>query len=243
MVPVSIALLVQSGEGKPQFLLVEEDGFTIGSGERCDLRLTDAGLPKLHSILHRQGGAVWIEAADDDALVTVDGEVFRRRALRDGSRLSFGNCEVTVRIGEGAVPSRELPRNPARLDAELALLSAEELCDRIEREERLVEEFDRRRRFGWRALMSAVSEAMHGEPEAVESALADDKLDELALQVRDLSETLEQRTKALSAQEAQLIESSAQLYEAQLRVSRQLEQLLERLSRDADEPGELRVSA
>jgi hypothetical protein len=247
----TVALLVQRDGERPQIMLVAGEDFTIGSGEQCDLRLIDDALPKLHSILHVQGQVVWIEAADDDALISLGGEVFRRRALRDGDLLTFGRTEVTIHIGDAALRSLRQQSKTPRMDDDVSLLSAEELCDRIEREEKLVDEFDRRRRFGWQALMAAVREALNDEAgvpaaqppsPAIAPLVNDDALEDLVAQVRDLSETLDERTKTLTAQEAQLIESSSQLCEAQLRVSRQLEQLLERLSRD-DDRGELRVSA
>jgi len=94
--------------------------------------------------------------------------------------------------------------------------------------------------------MSAVqdvvdTDVLGSESDAVPqlAAIADDRFDELVAQIRDLSDTLDERTRELSAQETLLLESSSQMTEAQRRVNRQLEQLLERLSPDED----MRVSA
>jgi hypothetical protein len=237
-----VGLVARSGDQEPHFLPVDHDGFTIGSGARCDLVLAGE-FPKLHSVLHVQGRAVWIEAAREDAALIIEGESFRRRALRDGDRLTFGAMELTVHVGEGAFAAARLAASSQRrIGEELSLLSAEELCDRIEQEERLVAEFEEGRRTGFEALVTALREILHQE-EHPTIPLPEDALDSLVTQVRGLSETIEERTKALSEQEAHLIESSSQLCQAQLRISRQLEQLIDRLGDHDDPRGELRVSA
>lgn len=251
LAPVTVALRIFAHGAKPRLVLVDHDEFTIGSGEQCDLRLSGAGAPRLHSILHVQGRAVWIEAQTDDTLVTVEQNAYRRRALRDGDQLHFDGLQATVQIGEPSSQKNPLPAlRSSRLSEDLSALSAEELCDQIELEEAQVHNFEQRRRFGWGALMSAVREVIDQEsvrsPQPVEAAqvaaISDEKFDELITHVRELSETLDERTKALVAQESLLIESSSQLCESQVRVSRQLEELLERIAPEVA-PGELRASA
>jgi hypothetical protein len=245
-----VALQMTEPNAKPRLIIVDRDGFTIGSGNQCDLQLADGGLPRLHSILHVQGSAVWIEAADRDALLTVGDEVFRRRALRDGDQLRFNDVEIVMHIGEKSVRSAQpVPRPHFAID-QLARLSADELCDLIDLEETQVRDFERGRRRGLQALLSAVQQTRAPiitriDPPATSPAapMSEDKFSELVTHVRGLSESLEERAKELAAQEALLIESSSQLAEAQQRVSRQLDQLLERLANEDDHPGELRVSA
>jgi hypothetical protein len=247
-----VALQVIPAGDSARLVFVDHDEFTIGSGDHCDLCLPQADLPRLHSRLHVQGPVIWIEAVDDDALVIVDHEIYRRRALRDGDQLTFGDVEATVHIGEASVrAARQMPRS--RWEAEdITLLTAEELCERIEVEEAFAGDADHGRKLGWAALMSAVQAVIDRGigtsdeemiPAPLVASVSDEKFDELVAQVRDLSETLDERTKTLATQEALLIESSSQLAEAQLRVSRQLEQLLDRLGAEDDQPGELRVSA
>jgi len=242
-----VALQIRRAGSKPRLMIVKHDGFQIGAAEQCDLCLPQLGLPKFHSVLHVQGTAVWIEAVDDDALISLDGEAFRRRALRDGDELSFGELTIAVHIGEQSVQAaRPISQPHFSLDDRLSRLTAEELCDLIELEEMQTEQYDRRRQLGMKALMSAVqdvvdTDVLGSESDAVPqlAAIADDRFDELVAQIRDLSDTLDERTRELSAQETLLLESSAQMTEAQRRVNRQLEQLLERLSPDED----MRVSA
>ncbi len=240
-----VALQIIPGREPAKLVFVDHDEFTIGAGENCDLCLCADDLPTLHSRLFVQGTVIWIEAVDDSAFILVNGEAFRRRALRDGDRLTFGRIEAAIHIGEASVrAARQTARARQQLE-DLSLLSAEELCDRIELEDTRVQDVGRRRRLGWQALMSAVEDMIETGIEPIMPAVSasDDRFDKLVAQVQDLSATLEARTKSLAAQEAHLMESSAQLAEVQLRVSRQLDQLLDRLANDDDQPGELRVSA
>lgn len=252
----AIALQMISAVETSRLVFVDHDDFTIGGGSHCDLCLTNRNLGRLHSVLHIQGAAIWIEAVHPDAMIVVNDEVFRWRALRDGDRLTFDDVETFVHIGEESIEAAR-----RQMEADLhrrqeieapALLSAEELCDRIEAEEIRVADFDRGRRFGWEALLSAVQEIIDRDDEdshphtvsvPLVAAAPDQTIHELADQVRHLSETLDERNRTLAAQEAQLVESSSQLCEAQRRVSRQLDQLMERLAPNDDHPGELRVSA
>jgi hypothetical protein len=250
LAPITVALRIFAHGSKPRMVLIDHDEFTIGSDAQCNLRLA-AGAPRLQSILHVQGRAVWIEAQSDDALVTVEQNAYRRRALRDGDQLQFDGLQATVQIGEPSTRKNPLPAlRSARLPDDLSALSAEELCDQIELEESHVHNFEQRRRFGWGALMSAVRDVIDQDsvrsPQPVEAAqvaaISDEKFNELITHVRELSETLDERTKSLAAQESLLIESSSQLCESQVRVSRQLEELLERIAPEVAS-GELRASA
>lgn len=248
----AIALQVISAEEKSKLVFVDHDEFTIGADEHCDLSLPQAGLARLQSILYVQGQAIWIEAVHPEALIIVNDEVFRWRALRDGDQLTFGSVETLVHIGEASVQAAREQLRSRRETEDLALLSAEDLCDRIELEEHRVGEFERRRRLGWQAMLSAMQSVLERDDAAssddamavpLVAGLPDVKFHELVAQVQNLSETLDERTKSLAAQEALLVESTSQICEVQRRVSRQLDQLLERISTDDQHPGELRVSA
>jgi predicted component of type VI protein secretion system len=246
-----VALQIRFAGAKPQLVIIDHDGFEIGGSEQCDLCLPHCGLPKLHSILHVQGGAVWIEMAHEGAVVSIDGESYRRRALRDGDEILIGNVPLTVHIGTKSVDSaRPIPEPHLSLEQRLSRLTAEELCDLIELEESQTRDFERRRQMGLKALLSAVhdvvdADADQPQPSALPqvAAISDDRFDELVAQIRGLSDTLDERTRELAAQETLLLESSSQLVEAQRRVNRQLEQLIERIAPEENPPGELRVSA
>src|SRR5579859_4499525 len=65
---------------------VTHDGFSIGSSRKCDLCLVDSAVPALHSIIHMQQGAIWIETADESTELVVNQRAFRRMALRHGDQ-------------------------------------------------------------------------------------------------------------------------------------------------------------
>ncbi|MFO0916957.1 MAG: FHA domain-containing protein [Planctomycetaceae bacterium] len=248
--PLTVALRIIADGAKPRLVLIDQQDFLIGTGDQCHLRLKNQESPGLHSILRVQNQTVWIEAVDEGT-VSVDGHTYRRRALRDGDQLQFDGVRATVQIGERSSRRNSLPVvQGTRTADDLSDLTAEELCDRIEREEAETRHFEHRRHFGWQALMSAVRDvaeqeailAPHTLPAAQVAAISDERFDELIAHVRELSETLEARTQALAAQESVLIESSSQLCESQGRVSRQLEELLQRIAPE-ESSGELRASA
>lgn len=246
-----VALQIRCISAKPRLVIVDHDGFEIGGGEQCDISLPHCGLPKLHSLLHVQGGAVWIEAMNDEARICLDGEQFRRRALRDGDEITMGEYTLTVHIGVQSVEAaKPMPQSQFNMDDRLSRLTAEELCDLIELEEFQSQGFDRRRQLGMKALLAAVhnvidADAAKSQPDEIPqvAAIADDRFDQLVAQIRGLSDTLDERTQELAAQETLLLESSSQLAEAQRRVNRQLEQIIDRIAPEETAQGELRVSA
>lgn len=246
-----VALQIRFASAKPRLVIVDHDGFEIGGGEQCDISLPHCGLPKLHSLLHVQGGAVWIEAMHDEARICTGGEQFRRRALRDGDEITVGEYTLTIHIGTQSIEAaKPVPQPHFNMDERLSRLTAEELCDLIELEELQSQDFDRRRQLGMKALLAAVHDVIDADaakslPDEMPqvAAIADDRFDQLVAQIRGLSDTLDQRTRELAAQETLLLESSSQLAEAQRRVNRQLEQIIDRIAPEDNAPGELRVSA
>lgn len=246
-----VALQIRFASAKPRLVIVDHDGFEIGGGEQCDISLPHCGLPKLHSVLHIQGSAVWIEAFDQEARIVIDGEQFRRRALRDGDELTMGEYTLTVHIGTKSVEAvKPVPQPHFNVDDRLSRLTAEELCDLIELEDSQTHSFDRRRQLGLKALLAAVQDVIDADAATASgdempqvAAISDDRFDQLVAQIQGLSETLDERTRELASQETLLLESSSQLAEAQRRVSRQLEQIIDRMAPEDNAPGELRVSA
>lgn len=223
---------------------VGRDGFTIGTSRQCDLTLRDPSVPAFHSIIHLQGGAIWIESANDAATIEVNGRLYRRMALRHDDCLRIGSIEFKVLLQ----PDTLSPADQASLNESLDLLTAEELCDRILSEQAMVEEFVEGRRAGWEALFRAIENA-NGEPEitvtqAQANAIPHDEtgFEGLLEQLQSLSQTINDRSQDLDDHERQILESTALLEESQQRVAQQIEQLLEQLNQ-SDPPNELRASA
>lgn len=233
--PVLFELI--SPKGETLWLDVPDGDLTLGASSRCDLRLT--GGPGLHSVIHRQGANLWIETADEDSRLEVDGKPVRRLALRDGDQLTVSGYELSVHIGESARLAAQ--KREAQLEA--AGMSAEELCDRIAAEEAAIEQFEGRRRLGLQALLAALTDvAEEQEPTAFEQA-EDQRYEELLDQIRQLSETLESRTQLLADRETELLETSSQLQSVQERMTHQLDELMTRLNQKTSGPDELRASA
>jgi len=134
---------------------VTHDGFTIGSSRRCDLNLNDPSLPGLHSVIHMQSGAIWIEVAADNLTLTVNDRPYRRMALRHEDRLKIGSTEFEFQLKSEPVSNV----SGSALDEDLSLLTAEELCDRILSEQSMVDEFIEGQRSGWEALLRAIKSA------------------------------------------------------------------------------------
>lgn len=155
---IRVTLEIMTEGEYPRQLVIERGVCLIGSSPLCDIILKDADVPPIHSELHVDEGAVWIEAVEDGS-ITINGNKFRRLALRDGDIVSIGNTTLVVRIlpGEQSLMLLSLP-------SDLRRLSPEELCRRIEQEQTLLEERDRSRIAGWLDLLDRVlTDAKQGE--------------------------------------------------------------------------------
>ena len=89
-------------------IVIDNDGFTIGASPKCDLTIPDSGVPPLHSRIHLQSGAMWIQAADDDTLLLVNGQSCHGMTLRDDDQLKIG----TVNSRFGSSSRRQQLMNP-----------------------------------------------------------------------------------------------------------------------------------
>lgn len=234
--PVLLELISESGE--THWLELADGDLTLGTSGRCDLRLT--GGPALHSVIHRQGGNVWIETRDEASRLEINGKPVRRLSLRDGDRMLIAGSELFVHAGESALLATQ--RREAQIDA--ANMTAEELCDRIAAEEMAIQQFEGRRRLGLQALLAALGDASGNEPDSSEAELAEARrFEELLEQIKVLSNTLDNRTQILADRESELLETSSQLQSVQDRMTRQLDELMLRLNQQNGAPDELRASA
>jgi hypothetical protein len=220
---------------------VVHDGFSIGASPRCDLVVSEHSVPPLHSVVHLQGGAIWIQTADDTTMLFVNDQPCRRMALRHQDRLRIGSTEFTVLM----VPEIALAVDENAMTEDLALLTAEELCDRILSEQTMVEQFEEGQRTGWDALLRAI-DATNEESVAEDvAAIADEQqaaFDALLNQIHDLNETITDRARELTTHEAEVMSSASMLDETQQRVSQRLGEILDQLNK-TDPPNELRASA
>jgi predicted component of type VI protein secretion system len=145
---------------------VLKNRFLIGSGPECDLRLGGQAIPGLHSILHRDGIDVWLDAVADGPPLIVNGTATTSARLHDGDRVEIGEFQLTVRrsTAESSLPGSNSQADSSTSEnaipeksEDLAALSAAELVSLIEGEANEVEQFDGRRQMGAAALLQAVA--------------------------------------------------------------------------------------
>lgn len=226
-----VVLEVHSQKAPHRRVEVDGDGFLIGRGDFCDLQLDGEDQPLVHSELHLQGGSVWIEAADETILLSVNGRLCRRIALREGDRLDIGSTEVIVHLGTPAEGANPLPRLTPAAEEDLSLLTASELCDRIAAEQAEVDAFQQQQRSGYRSLLQAVESVLHdgthaeGEPRWTAA-------------VSQLRALIEQLSTDAGQPGVPFVDSTAELPETQEGVSRRIEELLRSFA-----DGDLRASA
>ena len=235
--------LVPVLESSGSSVVVDRDGFRIGSSSRCEL-LLNAG-PRLHSVIHCEEGVVWIEADDESARLLVNGCPCRRMALRDGDTLTLNDWEGAIRF----LPQASRDAFADHLAEDLARLSADELCDRIVSEQAAVDEFESGRQQGWQDLMAAVEAAGDEEespcvalPVGADAEDAADDCERLLEQIRELTEMMSGRTQELDTCESDLATAATLLQETQERVSQQIEELLDQIHVEPN-PNALRASA
>ena len=229
----------------PRSIQVHHDGFKIGTGRHCDLILADPQLPRLHSQIHVQSGAIWIETATDELHLIVNDRPCRRMALRDGDRMRIGSTEFAIQLAplSSLTESGDLTSEPIQDD--LASLTAEELCDRIVTEQSMLKELSEDEDSGWEALLQAIA-AFRKVPSASESegrSPADDAgvYNVLLDQIQELQATIADRSRELSEKEAEVLASTSMIEETQQRVAKRLDVILDHLNHA--EPNELRASA
>lgn len=151
--PLDQVILQISSAGEPvRHLTMDRGEFLLGRAAFCEVWLNEPGVPLVHSELHRQGDVLWIEAADDATSLVINGQHVRRLALRHGDRLEVGPYEITFVLKDEVT---ELPGRQVT-DADLAQLSADELCDRILAEQEHLDAYEQGQLGGWKSLLLAV---------------------------------------------------------------------------------------
>ena len=159
--PVQLVLEVTRGQTRFRRRPVTNTRFLIGAGSTCDLRLGGEGMSALHSIITIAGREIAIEAIAAEPGLTVNGRLVQNAILHDGDVIAVGEVEFLARLEAGRSPvgatAVSLPAiNAALGERPAAELSAAELVDLIEQEERLIDDFEERQRVGANALVEAI---------------------------------------------------------------------------------------
>jgi hypothetical protein len=158
--PVHLVLEVTKGYTRFPRRPVTHPRFLIGAGSTCDLRLGGEGMPALHSLITVSGREITLEAIAATPALTVNGRQIQTTLLHDGDIIGVGEVELLARFEAGQTPNgaQMISAPAAAIDADrpVSELSAAELIDRIEEEEKQVEEFEARQMSGAHALVQAI---------------------------------------------------------------------------------------
>jgi hypothetical protein len=264
-------LSLEISRGRTQFRRrpVWSKRFLIGGGEGCHLRLGGGAMPALHSIVLVEANDIWLDAIADVPPLFVNGEMERSVRLTDGDTIRIASFEFVVRqspaaaareAGVSVAESSQSELTGSIIEApepDPANLSATELVSLLERDEKLLEEFETSRRLGAAALLQAIAQRSERPqiagripaPKAASSIpqLDADLLDELEEVIRRLnhcSDQLDRRAACMSPDELRHSETASALIEAQKSLDAQLQRVLARLAAlDSGNAGPMRASA
>lgn len=220
--------------------------FLIGSGEWCDLRL-GGSMPVLHSVLRVDGASVWLEAVVDAPPLHVNGRAIGSAELTDGDEISIG--AFSLKLCDARDVQHEALMKPIDIEELLGLerdeevdvseLSAAELIQRIERDEQLVEEFEKRRDLGSAALLERLeqeldSESAQAEPEGTTLQVLRE-LQSAMSELNELANELKHRSDEMSGEE--FSQATSSLLDFQQDVVGRLDSVLGQIDRldQADE--------
>lgn len=202
----SAALVLEVSRGQTRFphRRVRAERFLIGGGVGCDLQIGGSDMPPLHSLLHQDEGRYRLESLAEFPELHVNGDVVQSAIIREGDSISIGAVEFFARfiptveeaenVAATAASGNELiDVNEILLEEEIAStkkailaktlsgLSAEQLVDLIDDDERLIADNERRRELAVSALLHAASQA------GQKNGVSDDDISE-----SDISESDEQ---------------------------------------------------
>jgi Inner membrane component of T3SS, cytoplasmic domain len=252
--PRNTVLLLRISRGQTRFpnrpVLTER--YLIGAAPSCDLCLTGADVPPLHSVIVKEGRTYRWEAMMSRPAVRHNGRVCESFMLADGDRVSVGEVEFAVFIGKFTEIASELGVDPAAATVnapvheppglnDLDNTPATELVDRLERDLDWIEQFDRRRQLGADALLHAVRRRI-AQPVAdanaapIEEFHLIERLERLAAQLAKCTTALERRVEEIATDHRSLSTTLADVLDAEGRLADRLESLLRGIVTTSDEP-------
>ena len=133
--------------------------FLIGAAATCDLRLGGDDMPALHSIITVSEREIALEAIAAEPAMIVNGRRVEQVCVHDGDLIAIGEVELLARFEAGQPPAQTETASVttgSSVERPVSELSAIELVDRIEHEERQIEEFEQRQNVGAQALTEAL---------------------------------------------------------------------------------------
>lgn len=154
-----------------EFVLLPEQRILIGSGSLCHLNSSNGKLPILHSILTNQSGELVIQAVVPAPELKVNGLVCERCVLQHHDRLEIGDqVDFQINLPDQADEfdrkKTEQKSDNQRIDREqkdetmtekpLKDLTAAELVELIEQEQKVVDEYEQQRQEGAASLLKVI---------------------------------------------------------------------------------------
>jgi hypothetical protein len=164
--PVHLVLEVTKGFTRFPRRPVTHPRFLIGAGSTCDLRLGGEGMPALHSLITISGREIALEAIAAEPALKVNGQRVQTALLHDGDVIDVGEVELLARFEAGQTPAGAQMTSAApaaAIDDErpASELTAAELVELIEQDEKQIAEFEERQREGAQALVQAIVGRIH----------------------------------------------------------------------------------
>ncbi|GAB4143808.1 MAG: hypothetical protein Tsb009_15180 [Planctomycetaceae bacterium] len=169
-------LLLEVSRGRTQFphRPIKTGKFLIGQGRGCDLRIGGEAMPPLHSVIHHEQGRYRLEQIGESPELRINGVATSSAILRNGDRIEIGPLEFIARFintnvdlnTQSPPQNQHIPVEEVLAQAsdcqeeDLDALSAEQLIDLIEQEQKAVEEFEARTHLGEMGLLDAIQRQM-----------------------------------------------------------------------------------
>jgi hypothetical protein len=223
----------------------------IGAGSNCDIQLGGPGIPILHSLIHRDGSNLRVEAFVDSPRLLVAGRPVREAVVTDGDRIELGRFAFRVQVNAAAAAWQNDLLAPIDVAALVALeehahkalpavsdLDAAQLVERIEAELRSLNHDALGQHLGLEALVRAALAVPADESTDDASSLGGvvSRLEQMAGQLAAQTQSLGDREQALAEQADAILRLKERMETAALQI---------RGRSDADEAFEsrLRISA
>lgn len=105
-------------------LSVDADEMLVGRRDSCELHVPDPHVSRVHAVVRRQAGNVWLEDLGSTGGTFVNGERLQGpRGLRDGDEVAFGTVVVRFEDREASIRREEstaVMESPADIVEELS---------------------------------------------------------------------------------------------------------------------------
>jgi hypothetical protein len=223
----------------------------IGAGSNCELQLGGPGIPILHSLIHREGSNLRVEAVVESPRLIVAGRPVREAIVTDGDRIEVGSFAFRVQVNAASAAWRNDLLAPIDVAAVLAEeerlkglpvvsgLSAVQLADRLEAELRTMNHNALGQRLGLEALVRAALAVPAHEATSDASSITEvvARLEQMAGQLAAQSQNLSEREQALTQQAAAILQLKERLESASVELQDMSEDNAQTFA------GRLRISA